>query len=107
FSGSHRLILDYFVSEVLCAPSESLSDFLLRTSVLKQFSGALCDCITGRHDSAQQLAEMERSGLFLEALDRRVVSLSRALRGGHANRSTAPPGRRHTARAVRTSQFLV
>ncbi len=69
FAGSHRLILDYFVSEVLSAQSESLQDFLLRTSVLKQFSGALCDCITGRHDSAQQLAEMERSGLFLEALD--------------------------------------
>lgn len=69
FAGSHRLILDYFVSEVLSAQSESFQDFLLRTSVLKQFCGALCDCITGRRDSAQQLAEMERSGLFLEALD--------------------------------------
>jgi ATP/maltotriose-dependent transcriptional regulator MalT len=68
-SGSHRLILDYFVSEVLSAQSASLQDFLLRTSVLKQFSGALCDCLTDRHDSAQQLAEMERAGLFLEALD--------------------------------------
>jgi len=68
-SGSHRLILDYFVSEVLSAQSASLQDFLLRTSVLKQFSGALCDCLTGRHDSARQLAEMERAGLFLEALD--------------------------------------
>jgi LuxR family maltose regulon positive regulatory protein len=68
-SGSYRLILDYFVSEVLSAQSASLQDFLLRTSALKQFSGALCDCLTGRQDSAQQLAEMERSGLFLEALD--------------------------------------
>jgi len=69
FAGSHRLILDYFVSEVLSAQSASLQDFLLRTSVLKQFCGALCDCLTDRHDGAQQLAEMERSGLFLEALD--------------------------------------
>ncbi len=69
FAGSHRLILDYFVSEVLNAQSASLQDFLLRTSVLKQFSGDLCDCLTGRQDSASQLAEMERSGLFLEALD--------------------------------------
>ncbi len=64
-----RAFCPYFVSEVLSAQSESLQDFLLRTSVLKQFSGALCDCLTGRHDGAQQLAEMERSGLFLEALD--------------------------------------
>jgi LuxR family transcriptional regulator, maltose regulon positive regulatory protein len=41
FAGSHRLILDYFVSEVLSAQSESFQDFLLRTSVLKQFCGAL------------------------------------------------------------------
>ncbi len=69
FAGSHRLILDYFVSEVLSAQPEPLQDFLLRTSVLNQFSGPLCDFVTGRQDSAQQLAEMERAGLFLEALD--------------------------------------
>jgi LuxR family maltose regulon positive regulatory protein len=69
FAGSHRLILDYFVSEVLSAHPEALQDFLLRTSVLHQFSGPLCDFVTGRQDSTHQLAEMERAGLFLEALD--------------------------------------
>ncbi len=68
FAGSHRLILDYFITEVLSAQSESLQDFLLRTSVLNQFSGALCDFLTARQDSAQQLAEMEQAGLFLEAV---------------------------------------
>jgi LuxR family transcriptional regulator, maltose regulon positive regulatory protein len=69
FAGSHRLILDYCTSEVLSTQSESLQDFLLRTSVLHQFSGALCDFLTGHQDSAQQLSEIERAGLFLEALD--------------------------------------
>jgi LuxR family maltose regulon positive regulatory protein len=69
FSGNHQLILGYFVSEVLNAQSESLQDFLLRTSVLNQFSGPLCEFVTGRQDSAQQLAAMEQAGLFLEALD--------------------------------------
>ncbi|MFL5655506.1 MAG: LuxR C-terminal-related transcriptional regulator [Ktedonobacteraceae bacterium] len=69
FAGSHRLILDYFVSEVLSSQSKPRQDFLLRTSVLNQFSGALCDCVTGRQDSAQQLAEIEQAGLFLEVLD--------------------------------------
>lgn len=68
-SGSHRLILDYFVSEVLSSQSKARQDFLLRTSVLQQFSGALCDFVTNRQDSTQHLAEIEQAGLFLEAVD--------------------------------------
>jgi LuxR family maltose regulon positive regulatory protein len=69
FAGSHRLILDYFVSEVLSSQSRPRQDFLLRTSVLHRFSGALCDFVTNRRDSAQHLAEIEQAGLFLEAVD--------------------------------------
>lgn len=69
FSGSHRPILDYFVSEVLHAQPEQLQDFLLRTSVLTRLNPSLCAAVTGREDSAALLETIERAHLFLEALE--------------------------------------
>ena len=34
FTGSHRFVLDYLVEEILHQQSESVQDFLLRTSIL-------------------------------------------------------------------------
>jgi LuxR family maltose regulon positive regulatory protein len=69
FSGSHRPILDYFVTEVLHAQPEPLQDFLLRTSVLTRLSPSLCAAVTSRQDSAALLETIERAHLFLEALE--------------------------------------
>ena len=44
-------------------------DFLLRTSVLGRFNGALCDAVLDRTGSGQLIAELERSNLFLVGLD--------------------------------------
>ncbi len=69
FTGSHRPLRAYFVSEVLARQSEATQDFLLRTSILGRLTASLCNALTRRKDSDQLLEELERTGLFLEALD--------------------------------------
>jgi LuxR family transcriptional regulator, maltose regulon positive regulatory protein len=69
FSGSHRHILEYLVAEVLNAQPEPLQTFLLQTSLLDSLTSRLCDAITGRHDSALLLEQLERANLFLLTLD--------------------------------------
>ena len=43
----------------------------MRTSVLGRFTPELCDAVLGREDSAEVLAELARSNMFLVALDAR------------------------------------
>jgi LuxR family maltose regulon positive regulatory protein len=66
---THRPIQEFFLSEVLAAQPEPLQLFLLQTSLLNRLSGSLCNALTGRHDGAQRLETLARSGFFLEALD--------------------------------------
>jgi LuxR family maltose regulon positive regulatory protein len=68
FSGSHRYLLDYFALEVLSSEGEARQIFLLQTSLLGRMTASLCDAVTGGRASSQTLREMERSGLFLQAL---------------------------------------
>ncbi|MBO0789371.1 MAG: hypothetical protein J2P36_00230, partial [Ktedonobacteraceae bacterium] len=69
FTGDQRSLQEYFVMEVLNAQSETLQDFLLRTSVISRLTGSLCDAVIERHGSARLLESVERAGLFLESLD--------------------------------------
>src|SRR5215472_14942690 len=69
FSGGHRHLLEFFVTEVLSAQPEVLQVFLLQTSVLSRLSGSLCDAVTGRRESEHLLETVEHAGLFLQALD--------------------------------------
>lgn len=68
-AGSHRSLLEYFVTEVLDAQPENIQQFLLYTSALKRLTGSLCDAITGRRDGTEILHTLARANLFLEALD--------------------------------------
>jgi LuxR family maltose regulon positive regulatory protein len=68
FSGSHRYLLDYFALEVLSSLPEARRIFLLQTSLFGRVTASLCDAVTGERASSQILEEMERSGLFLQAL---------------------------------------
>ena len=43
--------------------------FLMQTSILRRFTAELCDWVTGAIDSAEQLASLEQSNLFLVSLD--------------------------------------
>ena len=69
FTGSHRLVLDYLIEEVLSQQGESVQNFLLQTSVLDQLSGPLCDTVTGNDNSQETLENLERANLFIFPLD--------------------------------------
>jgi LuxR family maltose regulon positive regulatory protein len=69
-AGDDVYIADYFRDELLAAePPESVR-FLLRTSILEQMSGPLCDALLDRSGSAVRLADAERRNLFVVPLDR-------------------------------------
>jgi LuxR family maltose regulon positive regulatory protein len=69
FAGSHRFVLDYLVEEVLERQRDDVTTFLLETSVLHEMTGSLCDAVTGRDDSRDVLATLERENVFLVPLD--------------------------------------
>jgi len=71
FSATHRHIADYLTSEVLETVDAKTRAFLLKTAILDRFSARSCDAILGTNDSDRMLADLERSNLFLVALDGR------------------------------------
>ncbi|HEX5905583.1 MAG TPA: LuxR C-terminal-related transcriptional regulator [Propionibacteriaceae bacterium] len=68
-AGTHRYILDYLSEEVLERQPERVQAFLLQTSILDRLCGPLCDAVTGDADGQDMLERLERSNLFLVALD--------------------------------------
>jgi LuxR family maltose regulon positive regulatory protein len=69
FTGSHRLVLDYLIEEVLDQQSERIKSFLLQTSVLDRLRSDLCNAVTEREDSQQTLEYLDQSNLFIVPLD--------------------------------------
>ncbi|MEQ4726205.1 LuxR C-terminal-related transcriptional regulator [Nonomuraea sp. B19D2] len=67
--GDDRHVVDYLTSEVLDGLRAGQRDFLLRTSVLEQLCGPLCDAVLEQSGSHVALADLERADLFLVALD--------------------------------------
>ncbi|MEU4215749.1 LuxR C-terminal-related transcriptional regulator [Actinoplanes sp. NPDC026623] len=70
-TGDDPYLADYFGEELLSRASPETVLFLTRTAPLDQMSGALCDHVLGRDDSARRLAEAARRNLFVVPLDRR------------------------------------
>ncbi len=68
-SGDNRLILDYFTEEVLERQTGRVKRFLLETSILEHLCAPLCERLTQRPDSQEMLEWLDRSNLFVEALD--------------------------------------
>ena len=75
FAGDDRYIMDYLMEEVLSRQDADVRGFMLRSSILHRFSASLCDAVVyddpqaGR--SRKLLEGLERSNLFLVALDSR------------------------------------
>src|SRR3954452_9666068 len=69
-SGDDPDIVDYFRDELLARECPEPVRFLIRKAPLDQMSGALCDHVLGRGDSASRLAEAARRNLFVVPLDR-------------------------------------
>lgn len=71
FSGANQFVLDYLLEEVLQKQTESMQEFLLRTSILNRLSSSLCDALfQNTNSSAQETLEtLERDNLFVVPLD--------------------------------------
>ncbi len=69
FSGDSRHVFDYLAGDVLARVDPEIREFMIRSSVLDRLSAPLCDAVLERSDSASMLAAIERSNLFLVALD--------------------------------------
>jgi len=69
FGGSNRYILDLLGEEVLAGLPAAEREFMLKTSVLAEMAGPLCDEVVGGESSGALLDELARSNLFVVALD--------------------------------------
>ena len=69
FAGDDRNVADFLMGEALERVSDQDREFLLRTSVLDQMSGPLCDAVAAVTEGAAILDRLERSGLFVVPLD--------------------------------------
>ncbi|MBN2047480.1 MAG: tetratricopeptide repeat protein [Anaerolineaceae bacterium] len=69
FTGSSRYILDYLIEEVFNQQPPDMQDFLIKTSILEQLSGSLCDFVVERSGSQTMLEWLEHANLFIVPLD--------------------------------------
>jgi len=69
FGGEHRLVADYLSREVLAGLDDDRRSLLHGAAVLGEFTAELCDAVLDRTDSADQLAELERSNYFVLPLE--------------------------------------
>jgi LuxR family transcriptional regulator, maltose regulon positive regulatory protein len=69
FNGSHRVVLDYLLEDVLQRQPADIQAFLLRTSILDRMCPALCDAVMQTEVGHASLRHLELSNLFVVPLD--------------------------------------
>ena len=69
FSGSHRMVADLLITEVLDRQSAELQEFMLCTSVPEALDRELCDVLTAKSDNYTTLKELEANLPFFNAVD--------------------------------------
>jgi LuxR family maltose regulon positive regulatory protein len=69
FTGSHHLILDYLIEEVLERQSPGVQTFLLSTAVLNRLTASLCEAVSEQEESQEILEALERANIFIIPLD--------------------------------------
>lgn len=65
FSGSDRAVADFLAEDVLARQRPEIRDFLLRTSILRQFNAPLCQALNPRIDAQRTLAQLDAANLFI------------------------------------------
>ena len=70
FASSDVTIADYLLTEVLTQLPPDMRRFLLLTSILPRLNGSLCDAVAETDNGESMLEQIERRGLFVQALDR-------------------------------------
>lgn len=69
FSGSFRTVTEYLGQNVLPSLSPEAVAFLLRTSILRNLSGSLCEHVSGISGGQRTLEWLAAQNMFLKALD--------------------------------------
>jgi LuxR family maltose regulon positive regulatory protein len=69
FSGQQHLMFEYLRDEVLAGLPDDCRQFAIRTSVLSELCGPLCDAVLGRRGSGLVLAELAQLSSLLEPVD--------------------------------------
>ncbi|MBI1280092.1 MAG: AAA family ATPase [Anaerolineaceae bacterium] len=71
FTSSHHFVLDYLIEEVLNHQPPYIHDFLLKTAILQQLCGSLCDAILqdASPSGVNTLERIRQANLFLIPLD--------------------------------------
>jgi LuxR family transcriptional regulator, maltose regulon positive regulatory protein len=67
--GDDHCLAEYFRDEVLASLPRDLTEFAVRTSVLDELSGPVCDAVLDRTGSGRILARLERATSLLRPLD--------------------------------------
>jgi LuxR family maltose regulon positive regulatory protein len=70
FGGDDHLLSEFLRDEVLSAMPADLTDFVMRSAVLEELSGPVCDAVLDEHGSALALARLEKLSPLLVPLDR-------------------------------------
>jgi LuxR family maltose regulon positive regulatory protein len=68
-NSSQRSLVEYLGQEILVHLPEQVQQFLLRTSILEQLEGKLCEVVSGQPDGEETLAWLFQANLFLTPLD--------------------------------------
>ncbi len=66
---TYRYVVDYLIDEVFAPQPPVIQEFLLKTSILGRMNGSLCDAVTGGTGSEGMLERLEKSNVFISALD--------------------------------------
>ena len=69
FTGSHQLVQDYLLEEVLQRLPTDVHAFLLRTSVLERMCPELCDAVMQAEGGRESLNSLALNNLFVVPLD--------------------------------------
>ncbi len=65
FNGAHIFLREYFLESVLQQQPTEIQHFLLKTSILKQLTGDLCDAVTKQSNGGQMLDQLWQENLFM------------------------------------------
>jgi LuxR family maltose regulon positive regulatory protein len=71
FQGDDRFVSDFVRETVLTRLPAEQVDFLVRTAVLDELSGSVCDAVLGQTGSAACIEELDRQNVFVVPLDDR------------------------------------
>ncbi|MCB9113189.1 MAG: hypothetical protein H6634_18240 [Anaerolineales bacterium] len=69
FSGAHIYLREYFMETVLQRSNPKIQSFLLKTAILKNLTGSLCDAITEQTDGEEILEHLWQENLFIIRLE--------------------------------------